>query len=152
MKDIGQYGLLEDDEWECLPWLPSSRPPFDIWVKPEDIAPFFFVQHHPFALALLLRADVHFKADIFNKLGLEGSSKDWETLTRGIIKEYEEEHSGTDMFHFDIDEDIFCVFSQYIDDLMVLAKMLRAACNDEKLMRNYLDIGFKENNCFFETM
>lgn len=62
------------------------------------------------------------------------------------------------MFHFDIDEDIFCVFSQYIDDLMVLAKMLRAACNDEKLMCNYLDIGFKETsssagtNGYFENM
>lgn len=132
--------MLKDYEWECFSWLPSPSPPFNIWVKPEDIAPFFFVQPPPFALALLLRTYVHFKTDIFNKVVLEGSSKDWETLTRGIIKEYEEEYSGTDMFHFDIDEDIFCVFSQYIDDLMVLAKMLKAACDDEKLMCNYLDI------------
>ncbi len=44
MKDIGQYGLLKDYEWECFSWLPSPSPPFNIWVKPEDIAPFFFVQ------------------------------------------------------------------------------------------------------------
>lgn len=86
MKDIEQYGLLRDDEWEFLPWLPSPRPSFDIWVKSEDIAPFFFVQHHPFALSLLLRISDSFKMDIFNKLGLEGSSKDWEILTKGIIK------------------------------------------------------------------
>lgn len=90
----------------------SPRPPFDIWVKLEDITPFFFVQHHPFALSLLLRIDDSFKVDIF---------------------------------HFDSDENIFCVFSQYIDDLMLLAKMLRAACNDEKSMCNYLAMGFKEN-------
>lgn len=30
--------------------------------------------------------------------------------------------------------------------------MPRAACNDEKLMCNYLDIGFKETNGFFETI
>lgn len=142
MKDIEQYGV-KDGEWEPLPWLPNPRPPFNIWVKPEDIAPFFIVEHHPFSLSLLLRIDEHFKVDTFNKLGLEGSGKDWETLTKGIIKEYEENNSGTDMFHFDSDDDIFCVFSQYIDDLMLLAKTLRAACNDEISMRNYLDIGFK---------
>jgi len=38
-------------------------------------------------------------------------------------------------FHFDSDEDVFCVYSQYIDDLMMLAKMIRAACTDEKTMR-----------------
>lgn len=63
---------------------------------------------------------------------MKGSSKDWEVLTRGLIKEWEENNSGTDIFHFDSDEDIFCVFSQYIDDLMLLAKIPRAACNDEK--------------------
>lgn len=144
MKDIEQYGLLRDDEWEVIPWLPNPRPPFNIWVKPEDIAPFFFVQHYPFALSLLLRISDSFKADIFNKVGFEGSSKDWEIFTMGVIKEWEENNSGTDMFHFDSDEDVFCVFSQYIDDLMLFAKMLRAACNDEKSMRNYLDIGLRE--------
>lgn len=143
MKDMKQYGMLKDNEREALPWLPSPRPPFNIWVKPEDIAPFFFVEHHPFSLSLLLRIDDHFKADTFNQAGLEGSSKDWEILTKGIIKEWEEHNSGTDIFQFDSDEDIFCVFSQYIDDLMLLAKILRAACNDEKSMRNYLDMGFK---------
>lgn len=42
------------------------------------------------------------------------------------------------MFHFDSDEDVFCVYSQYIDDLMLLSKMIRAACDDEKTMRTYL--------------
>lgn len=144
MKDIEQYGSLKDDEWELLPWLTSPRPPFNIWVKPEDSAPFFFVQHHPFSLSLLLRIGDNFKINIFNKLGLEGSSKDWEILTKAMIKEWEENNSGTDMFHFDSDKDIFCVFSPYIDDIMLLAKMLRAACNDEKSMRNYLDMGFLE--------
>ena len=41
MKAIDQYGNLPDDEWEILPWIPDSRPPFKIWVKPEQIAPFF---------------------------------------------------------------------------------------------------------------
>ena len=40
--------------------------------------------------------------------------------------------------HFCADEDVFCVYSQYIDDLMMLAKMIRAACADEKAMRTYL--------------
>lgn len=37
MKDIKQYGSLNDDEWEFLPWLPNPRSSFDLWVKPEDI-------------------------------------------------------------------------------------------------------------------
>ena len=45
-----------------------------------------------------------------------------------------------DRFHFDSDEDVFCVYSQYIDDLMMLAKMIRAACADEKTMRMYLNM------------
>lgn len=143
MKDIEQYGLLKEGEWEALPWIPSPRPPFKIWVMPEDIAPFFIVQHHPYALALLLKIDAGFKVDIFHKIGLEGNSKDWEALTKGLIKTYEENNSGVNLFQFDSDKDVFCVFSQYVDDLMRLAKIIRATCNDEELMRNYLE--FTEN-------
>lgn len=142
MKDIEQYGMLKDDEWECLPWISNPRPPFKIWVTPEDIAPFFIVQHHPYAVSLLLKIDERFKVDIFNKIGLEGSSKDWEMLTKKLIKEYEENHSGVELFKFDSDHDIFCVFSQYVDDLLLLAKIIRTTCNDEELMYNYLN--FKE--------
>lgn len=81
MKDIEQYGVLRGGEWEPLPWLPNPRPPFNIWVKPEDITPFFFVEHHPFALSLLLRIDDGFKVDTFQQLGLEGSSRDWEIMS-----------------------------------------------------------------------
>ena len=65
---------------------------------------------------------------------------DWERLVRGVIREFEESNSGEDLFHFDSDEDVFCVYSQYIDDLMMLAKMIRAACADEKTMRMYLNM------------
>ena len=37
------------------------------------------------------------------------------------------------------------MLSQYIDDLMMLAKMIRAACADEKAMRAYLGIGEVEH-------
>lgn len=40
MKDLCQYGNRPEDEWEILPWIPDPRPPFHIWVKPEQIAPF----------------------------------------------------------------------------------------------------------------
>ena len=49
-----------------------------------------------------------------------------------MIREFEKNNSGRDLFHFDSDEDVFCVYSQYIDDLMMLAKLIRAACADEK--------------------
>ena len=42
--------------------------------------------------------------------------------------------------HLDSDEDVFCVYSQYIDDLMMLAKMIRAACDNEKTMGMYLNM------------
>lgn len=138
MKDIEQYGLLKDDEWECLSWISDPRPPFKIWVKPEEIAPFFIVPHHPYAVSLLLKIDEGFKADTFKKFGLEGSSKDWETLAKGKIIEWEEQNSGTDLFRFDSDEDVFCIYSQYVDDLLMFAKTLRAACNNESAMLNYL--------------
>ena len=54
MKDLCQYGNRPEDEWEILPWIPDPRPPFKIWVKPEQIAPFFLIPHHPYAISLLL--------------------------------------------------------------------------------------------------
>lgn len=48
MKDLCQYGNRPEDEWEILPWIPDPRPPFKIWVKPEQIAPFFLIPHHPY--------------------------------------------------------------------------------------------------------
>ena len=138
MKEIEQYGLLNDDEWEHLPWIPDPRPPFKIWVKTEEIAPFFLVEHHPYAISVLLKPDEGFKAAAFQKFGLEGSSKDWETLAKGMIVEWEEKNRGIDLFHFDSDEDIFCIYSQYIDDLLRFVKTLRTACENESAMLRYL--------------
>ena len=86
-----------------------------------------------------------FRAEEFCRLGLTGSSGDWERLVRGVIRELEENNSGVDLFHFDSDEDVFCVYSQYIDDLMLLSKMIRAACDNEKTMRTYLGKGEVEH-------
>ena len=61
-------------------------------------------------------------------------------IIRGVIREIEEGNSGEALFDFDSDEDVFCVYSQYIDDLMMLAKMIRAACADEKTMGMYLNM------------
>ena len=52
MKDFSQYGNRPDDQWEMLPWIPDPRPPFKIWVKPEQIAPFFVIPHHPYSMHL----------------------------------------------------------------------------------------------------
>ena len=89
---------------------------------------------------LLLRISDGFRAEEFRRLGLTGCSKDWERLARGVIREFEENNSGEELFHFDSDEDVFCVYSQYIDDLMMLAKMIRAACADETTMGMYLNM------------
>ena len=132
MKDLCQYGNRPEDEWEILPWIPDPRPPFKIWAKPEQIAPFFLIPHHPYAISLLLKISDGFRTEEFRRLGLIGSSEDWERLVRGVIQEFEENNSGVDLFHFDSDEDVFCVYSQYIDDLMLLSKMIRAACDNEK--------------------
>ena len=86
-----------------------------------------------------------FRTEVFRRLGLIGSSEDWERLVRGVIQEFEENNSGVDLFHFDSDEDVFCVYSQYIDDLMLLSKMIRAACDNEKTMGTYLGIGEVED-------
>ena len=82
MKDLCQYGNRRDDEWEMLPWIPDPRPPFKIWVKPEQIAPFFLIPHHPYALSLLLKINDGFRTEEFRRLGLTGSSGDWERLVR----------------------------------------------------------------------
>ena len=145
MKDLCQYGNRPEDEWEILPWIPDPRPPFKIWAKPEQIAPFFLIPHHPYAISLLLKISDGFRTEKFRRLGLTGSSGDWERLVRGVIQEFEENNSGVDLFHFDSDEDVFCVYSQYIDDLMLLSKMIRAACDNEKTMGTYLGIGEVED-------
>ena len=71
MKKIEQYGQLKDDEWDWFPWLPwwppETRPPFKLHTKPEDIAPFFFVEHHPYALSVFLKIDDGFQAGNFRK-------------------------------------------------------------------------------------
>lgn len=139
MKSIEQYGLLKDEEWEVLPWIPNPRPPFIIRVKPEELAPFFLVEHHPYAISVLLRMDEGFMKEVFQKFGLEGTSKDWERFTKKLIEEYERDNSGEDLFHFDSDEDIFCVYSQYVDDLLALARWMIEVCKDEEQMRTYLE-------------
>ena len=133
MKDIEEYGLKKDDEWE----LPHPRPPFRIQVEPEELAPFFILQH-PYSISVLLKINEGFKTDTFKKFGLDGGSKDWEALARGKIIEWEEQNSGKDLFRFDCDEDVFCIYSQYIDDLLMFAKTLRTACNNESVMLRYL--------------
>ena len=65
MKDLCQYGNRPEDEWEILPWIPDPRPPFKIWAKPEQIAPFFLIPHHPYAISLLL---VHWQSVTFRVL------------------------------------------------------------------------------------
>lgn len=57
--------------------------------------------------------------------------------------EFEANNSGRNLFLFDSDDDIFCVYSQYIDDLLMLAKTIRAACNDVNAMQSYLELGQK---------
>ena len=107
MKDIYEYGLMNDDEWDILPWVCyDSRPLFKIWVTSEEIAPFFIVQHHPYSISILLKINDTFKADVFQKAGLEGNSRDWERLAKKLIEKFEEENSGTNMFKFDSDEDV----------------------------------------------
>ncbi|MGK5436942.1 Imm51 family immunity protein [Faecalibacterium prausnitzii] len=49
-------------------------------------------------------------------MGLTGSSGDWERLVRGVIREFEKNNSGMDLFHFDSDEDVFCVYSRSRQD------------------------------------
>ena len=83
MKDLCQYGNRPEDEWEILPWIPDPRPPFKIWVKPEQIAPFFLIPQHPYAISLLLKISDGFRTEEFRRLGLIGSSEDWERLVRG---------------------------------------------------------------------
>ena len=87
MKDLCQYGNRPEDEWEILPWIPDPRPPFKIWVKPEQIAPFFLIPHHPYAISLLLKISDGFRIEEFCRLGLTGSSEDWERLVQGVIRE-----------------------------------------------------------------
>lgn len=97
-----------------------------------------------YAISLLLKISDGFQVEEFCRLGRTGSSKDWERLVRGVIREFEKNNSGRDLFHFDSDEDVFCVYSQYIDDLMMLAKLIRAACADEKTMGMYLNMSEAE--------
>lgn len=100
------------------------------------------LSHSPPPLCDLPSAEISdgFRTEEFRRLGLIGSSEDWERLVRGVIQEFEENNSGVDLFHFDSDEDVFCVYSQYIDDLMLLSKMIRAACDNEKTMGMYLNM------------
>lgn len=140
MKDIRQYGLPKGGNWELLPWISNPRPHFKIWASSEIIEPFFTIEHQPITLALILRIDIGFKKDVFKKAGLSGSSGDWERLIKAYIREqeYEENFFWVDLMEFDTDKDIFCVFSEYIDDLQKLAIMFRKMCDDEMYMLNLL--------------
>ena len=54
---------------------------------------FFLIPHHPYAIALLLKISDGFRTEEFRRLGLIGSSEDWERLVRGVIQEFEENNS-----------------------------------------------------------
>ena len=66
-----------------------------------------------YAISLLLKISDGFRTEEFRRLGLIGSSEDWERLVRGVIQEFEENNSGVDLFHFDSDEDVFCVYRSW---------------------------------------
>lgn len=138
MKNINEYGVPKNGCWELLPWIDyDNRPPFRISL--ENIAPFFIIAHHPYSISLLLRIGDKYKAEVFEKIGLTGGSADWERLAKKLIVQYEEENSGIDLFKFDSDEDIFCVYSEYVDDLIKFARLyLIEACGDEKTMTDLL--------------
>ncbi|MBQ8781021.1 MAG: hypothetical protein IJZ72_05055 [Oscillospiraceae bacterium] len=140
MKDINEYGLLKDDEYRLMPWVDyDERPAFRIWVTTEEASPFFIIQHHPYSISLLLKISDNYKRNVFNKLNLEATSANWETLCKNLIEVYEEENSGIGLFKFDSDEEIFCIFSEYVDDLLQFTRTyLKAVCNDDKLMMKYL--------------
>ena len=57
MKDFSQYGNRPDDQWEMLPWIPDPRPPFKIWVNPEQIGmpKMEFVGGHPDEYCIFLK-------------------------------------------------------------------------------------------------
>lgn len=43
------------------------------------------------------------------------------------------------MFQFDCDDVVFCIYSEYVDDLIAFAKRyLKSICNDEEKMLSYL--------------
>ena len=75
MKDLCQYGNRPEDEWEILPWIPDPRPPFKIWAKLEQIAPFFLIPHHPYAISLLLKISDGFRTEEFRRLGDRKSTR-----------------------------------------------------------------------------
>ena len=93
MKDLFQYGNRREEEWEILPWIPDPRPPFKIWVKPDQIAPFFLIPHHPYAISLLLKISDGFQVEEFCRLGRTGSSKDWERLVPGVLEKQQRQGS-----------------------------------------------------------
>ncbi|MBQ7981294.1 MAG: hypothetical protein IJ305_06790, partial [Oscillospiraceae bacterium] len=70
MKELLEYGRLENDELKLLPWICyNSRPQFRIWVSSEEISPFFIIQHHPYSISLLLKLSDNYKVDVFHKIG-----------------------------------------------------------------------------------
>ena len=64
---------------------------------------------------------------------------------RGVLRWVEEHNCRVDLGHFHCGEDGFCICAHYSDDLMVLAKMVRAAGDNEKTMRTYLGKGEVEH-------
>lgn len=143
MKELFEYGNLKGHELEqeLLPWIDyDSRLPFKIWVSEEEIAPFFIIQHHPYSIAVLLKISENYKADVFRKNGFNGNSNDWKTITLKLIEKYEENNSGINLFQFDCDESVFCIYSFYVDDLMKLIRdYLIPVCRDENLLTSYLE-------------
>ena len=45
-------------------------------MKPEQIAPFFLIPHHPYAISLLLKISDGFRTEEFRRLGRTGSCED----------------------------------------------------------------------------
>lgn len=142
MKDLFEYGHRDISEFEFQLWKLYED---DTWKKatppPERFSPFLIVKHYPYSLSVLLKISDNVQSEVFKKAGFYGNSKDWELLTKRLIKQYLYDNScwSPDIFRFDSDEDYFCVYSEDIESVIRLTfRYLIPVCNDEVRMLYYL--------------
>lgn len=72
------------------------------------------------------------KWNIFEKAGFMGSGHDWNRLIEALIREQSPEILS--YLNFDSEADMFCVYSENLESLQTISKLVEKFYDDDKLM------------------
>ncbi|MEH2223704.1 Imm51 family immunity protein [Nostoc sp.] len=99
----------------------------------EKFEPCTLVEHeNNFSLVKSITGVFKEKAEIFEQMGFCGNGYDWNEIVKELIRTKAPEISSE--IHYDSEAMMFCVYSDNLAALKVVAQLIRLVINDENLL------------------